>query len=255
MHAKILDLGDAANRECEALRAELADVKRAAALREAGLAEAETARERLMSECLQLRSVLRAAAAPGAADASDSGATAAAASQSAALLLWQVQQQAARLGEGSLSRGVEGALCCQLAELLAENAQLHERLLGAAPTPASQPPSRRPSAVSFDATPASLPPSRRPSAALSPWTSPAAARPGARPLSHSEGDAAEPVAEMMRRRTSSGAKPFGRYGIDADGRPAGLQPLRRDSNGLAPSRLEAIASAGAMPSPSRNTVT
>ena len=89
-----------------------------------------------MSECLQLRSVLRAAAAPGAADASDSGATAAAASQSAALLLWQVQQQAARLGEGSLSRGVEGALCCQLAELLAENAQLHERLLGAAPTPA-----------------------------------------------------------------------------------------------------------------------
>ena len=45
------------------------------------------------------------------------------------------------------------------------------------------------------------------------------------------------------------------YGIDADGRPAGLQPLRRDSNGLAPSRLEAIASAGAMPSPSRNTVT
>ena len=213
-----------------------------------------------MSECLQLRSVLRAAAAPGAADASDSGATAAAASQSAALLLWQVQQQAARLGEGSLSRGVEGALCCQLAELLAENAQLHERLLGAAPTPASQPPSRRPSAVSFDATPASLPPSRRPSAAavLSPWTSPAAARPGVRPLSHSEGDAAEPVAEMLRRRTSSGAKPFGRYGIDADGRPAGLQPLRRDSNGLAPSRLEAIASAGAMPplpSPSRNTVT
>ena len=63
---------------------------------------------------------------------------------------------------------------------------------------------------------------------------------------------------MLRRRTSSGAKPFGRYGIDADGRPAGLQPLRRDSNGLAPSRLEAIASAGAMPplpSPSRNTVT
>ena len=153
-----------------------------------------------MSECLQLRSVLRAAAAPGAADASDSGATAAAASQSAALLLWQVQQQAARLGEGSLSRGVEGALCCQLAELLAENAQLHERLLGAAPTSASQPPSRRPSAVSFDATPASLPPSRRPSAALSPWTSPAAVPPGARPLSHSEGDANEPVAEMMRRR-------------------------------------------------------
>ena len=45
------------------------------------------------------------------------------------LLLRQVQQRAARLASGPLPHGVDGALCAQLAELLADAAVLRERLL------------------------------------------------------------------------------------------------------------------------------
>jgi len=94
-----------------------------------------------MSQCLQLRTQLLKAeaqalkvdhdgtdsAVTGPTDHSGSDRSAVAAS--AALALRQVHLQASKMAESDANRGVDGALCAQLSELLAENALLRERLL------------------------------------------------------------------------------------------------------------------------------
>ena len=123
------ELAEGARVESDSLKQSLEDAARCSEVREAALVLREQEHERLMSQCLQLREMLRSADAEWQAAAEDAAPPGGRETRQG-LLLRQVQQRGARLTEeGAQPRGIDGALCCQLGELLCEAASLRERLL------------------------------------------------------------------------------------------------------------------------------
>ena len=123
------ELAEGARVESDSLKQSLEDAGRCSELREAALVIREQEHERLMSQCLQLREMLRSADQEWQA-AAEEVAPGGRETRQGLLLLRQVQQRGARLcEEGAQPRGIDGALCCQLGELLCEAASLRERLI------------------------------------------------------------------------------------------------------------------------------